>query len=375
MNNIGKDLMLGLYIHLPITIRIPLLKIFRFFRGLIRCVYNKEERRKYELNIKWRKRKINLGPENSSKRFYIARRISEAEGHYSMFNTFLGHCLFAKQHNYIPVIDMQNYFSPTWQSKERQGKDNAWEYYYEQPGGYSLIDVAGSQNLLLSNGIKPPKLPNLGLIYYNKAEIEKWHKIYCEYIHLLPEIQKFIEDKIIEFGLQKRNVLAVSLRRGIEWGNTINYQAFSSYPEHPPLEATISKTKELMALWGCEFIFLVIDDQEGLEIYMREFGNKLLYLERPRPVYFKNNIPLPYEEMRLSQTEYAVKTQELIFRRELKFMTEINIIAKCQCIMCAKTSANASAFIINGGKFKHTYVFGIDNTIEDYFAMNERSSI
>lgn len=375
MNNIGKELMLGLYIHLPIAIRIPLLKIFRFFRRQVRCVYNKEERRKYKLNIKWRKRKICLGSENPTKQFYIARRISEAEGHYSMFNTFLGHCLFAKQHSYIPVIDMQNYFSPIWQSKERQGKDNAWEYYYEQPGGYSLVDITKSKHLLLSNGINAPKLPNLGLIYYNEEEIEKWHSIYCEYIHLLPEIRKFIEDKIIEFDLQKRNVLAVSLRRGIEWGHATNDKAYSSYQEHPSLKDTISKTKELMAHWECDFVFLVIDDQEGLEIYKKEFGNKLLYIERVRPAYFRNSLPLTLEVIRLFQTEFPVNTQEEIFSRELKFVTEINIMAKCQCIICARTSANTSAFIINGGKFKHTYVFGIDNTIEDYFAMNERSSI
>jgi len=326
-------------------------------------ITQKNERKKilktYKDRIKWREKKTSYGNENKDKKFFIIRRVSQAEGHFSMINTFLGHLEKADRKDYIPVVDMQNYYSPIWQAENRKNKENAWEYFYEQPCGYTLDDIANSKNIVLSHGFYPNNSPSYNNIISNKNHIDKWNNLYVKYIKLNSRTSMYIEEFIKFYQIETRRVLAVSIRRGIEWGHMINYPAFSCYSQHPSLENVIFKTKELLELWNCDYIFLSIDDQEGLEIYKKTFGDRLLYIERERSVYFRNGRTLTVEERReiINNNAFNPRTQENIYDREVKFLSEIHIISRCKCIICANTSANATAFIINGNKYENTFVF------------------
>jgi len=316
-------------------------------------IVNEEYRNDVLLPIKLRERKTSFGKENKDKTFYIIRRSTKyQEGHYSILSFFLGHLMIAEKRGLIPVIDMKNYYFDLWQAEIDRGKENAWEYFYNQPSTYSLNDIKDSKNIILCNGIQDKlfRQPNFS---FSKDEIQMWNRIYMKYIKLNDYSNKFLLQKIQELGVEEHRVLAVSLRRGIEWGAIVNCSLFRGYPKHLPINEAICKVKEYMREWNYDFIFLVIDDQEGLELFKQTFKDKLLFLEKDRFEFFRDQVAIPEKEMpRILKS----KQETNIFERELNFLTEVNIMAKCSSIICARTTANVFAFIINGNKFENIQI-------------------
>jgi len=49
---------------------------------------------------------------------------------------------------YIPVVDMKHYTNQYFKDG-RTFKDNAWEYFFEQPCGYTLEDIENSLNCVV----------------------------------------------------------------------------------------------------------------------------------------------------------------------------------------------------------------------------------
>ena len=101
---------------------------------------------------KWRERRVSYGKENPDKTFYVIRRASCKVGLFSHVMTNMGLVKYALDRGYIPVIDMQN-TKNTYLEPDQVGKVNAWEFYFEQPCGYSLRDIKKSKNVILSNGL------------------------------------------------------------------------------------------------------------------------------------------------------------------------------------------------------------------------------
>jgi hypothetical protein len=362
--NINIEKLKDYIFQLPRIVIIFLKLLYKSYRICISTIlfifnrkYRKSKVKHYKDLIKWREKRISYGEENKDKTFFIIRRISEIEGHCSMVNTVLGHLLRAEKKDYIPIVDMKNYPSMVWQASEKRGLENAWEYFYEQPGGYYLEEINNSKNIVLCGGIGPKKKPNSKRIYFDEKQIRMWNNLYNNYIKFNDETIRYFEKMLKIYNIENNRVLAVSIRRGIEWGHIVNHEWFSSYPKHPYLGDVINKAEELLKLWECDYLFLAIDDQEGLEIFKKKFGDKLLFIERERWVYFKNGNALALEERHhIVRNDFKPRCQENIYNRELNFLTEVFILSRCDCILCSRTTANATAFIMNGGKYKHKYI-------------------
>ena len=57
---------------------------------------------------------------------------------------------------------------------------------------------------------------------------------------------------------------------------------FANHPIMPRVEEILLVTKEYMKKWNCTKIFLSTQYQESLELFVKEFGENVIYLERER---------------------------------------------------------------------------------------------
>ena len=98
------------------------------------------------MNISAKKSKYIKKIENKLKRdivdskYLVIKRESKNAplGLFGYYITNLGWIEYALRKNMIPVIDMQNYQN-SFHSTEEVGYVNAWEYFFEQPGGVELM--------------------------------------------------------------------------------------------------------------------------------------------------------------------------------------------------------------------------------------------
>lgn len=314
--------------------------------------------RKYKYLLKGIKRdkrtdpkKFRFGKENSDKTFYVARRFSEVEGHCSMVMTMLGHFYLAERMGMIPVVDMKNYYSQLWQDESKRGKENSWEYFYEQPAGFTMEDISKSKNVFLSDGVHSRKAPNYRTTFDKKDDIVFWNEIYKKYVRLNPTAKDIVEREIEQAGIQSKKVLAVAVRRGIEWGHKVKDEGFACHCDVPDLEEIIEKTKEMKKQWKCDKVFLTIDDCEGLELFKREFKEDLLYIERDRWKYFENGIPNPNAEK-----DFVGKESK--FEKEIKYLSELFIISQCESFIGTRSSTSLGAMVIKGSVFENSLIYG-----------------
>lgn len=323
--------------------------MLRKFKWYIKGVIDKRQKIKYEQIKKSSPAIMHYGKSNPSEWMYVARKFSEVEGHGSMTITMLGHCALAEKLGMKPVIDMQNYYSRIWQRESKKGKENAWEYFYEQPCGYSLSDAYQSKNVLLSDGLNAYFYPSYRRTFDSEQEIVYWNRIYKTYIKLNPKTEKRVQELHSEIPFSKHSLLAVSVRRGIEWGHKIGNPGFAWHVDVPDLTDIIEKTKELKYQWNCDGILLVIDDVEGVEEFTDSFPNEVYYLSRNRLRYFTNGIPNPDAETFFIRDD--------IYETEVKYLAELLAISKCSCFIGTKSTTSLLSMIVKGKIFENMYLF------------------
>ncbi|MBR0290229.1 MAG: hypothetical protein IJQ82_14740, partial [Selenomonadaceae bacterium] len=78
----------------------------------------------------------------------IIRRLPDTTGLLARYRMVMGHVRYALSKGWLPVVDMQNYANP-YLAPEKLGKENSWEYYFEQPLRIGLEEAYNGENVVL----------------------------------------------------------------------------------------------------------------------------------------------------------------------------------------------------------------------------------
>ena len=137
---------------------------------------------------KWREKKVSWGGGNPDKIFFVVRRATSKVGLFSYVMTNMGLVRYALEQGYIPVIDMQSN-SNTYLEESQVGKENAWEFYFEQPCGYSMDDIRKSKNIILSNGmINEKNVYPKSEVAWDEQKYVEWKVFFSRYFHVRKDI-------------------------------------------------------------------------------------------------------------------------------------------------------------------------------------------
>ena len=89
------------------------------------------------------------GNKNPNKIFYVIRR-SPGAGLFSNLTYVLNHLVVANKHNFIPVVDMENYPTIYNEKNKVNGTKNSWLYYFKPVSKYKLSEIYQSFNVIIS---------------------------------------------------------------------------------------------------------------------------------------------------------------------------------------------------------------------------------
>lgn len=166
------------------------------------------------MEIDWSEHYVKQG-NPAAPTYYIIRRRDPSVGLFSNYAVFAGHIKYALQHGYIPVVDMQNYPN-SYLPPELLGKENAWEYYFEQPFRIGLKQAYSGENVLLGSGDPGefPGSPSNFQFYNNKNGILTEWRMFVKLglLKIKPQIQKDIDDAYNKLFAPTDRVLGVLLR-------------------------------------------------------------------------------------------------------------------------------------------------------------------
>lgn len=222
------------------------------------------------------------GKDYPDKTFYVIRR-PNMWGLMSILTVFIEHISYARRRGWIPVVDMENVSNLYLQEDFISTGINPWEWYFEQPMGYSLKDIAHAKNIVLSNLYLYTSAENAYPIDYktlvNEKKHEKWRKLAREYYRITPDtmalIDKVYHDVFVSVGAEK--VLGVYCR-GTDY---IDLKP-SGHPVQPTKEQVIKKAEDLMEKHHLNFCYLVTEDNRVLSGFREHFGERLLTIDALR---------------------------------------------------------------------------------------------
>ncbi len=294
--------------------------------------------------FKWRSRKVSYGNENPDKTFFVIRRATCKVGLFSYVMTNMGQVEYAIRKGYIPVIDMQNNKN-TYLTDEQVGKINAWEFFFRQPGGYSLEDIKKSKNIILNNAIisEQNEYPT-EVITRDEEDLKRWHKVFAQYLKVNEDIEKDINEQY-DTMFEGKRVLGV-LSRGTDY---ISVRP-KNHPVQPDVGEMIIKVQDVAEEKSCDYIYMATEDEAVYQEFKKAFGNRLKTTKARR----------------VSQTgtkninDVLNGEAEDLFRQGKEYLGNILLLAKCNCLVAGSAGGTYGALLMSKGyEYRYIYDLGV----------------
>ena len=286
--------------------------------------------------------KINLhsfGNLNKNKIFYVIRR-SPGAGLFSNVIYVLNHLKIANQHNFIPFVDMKNFFTIYNENNKVNKTLNAWEYYFSQVSNYSIDEIYKSKKVIITNNnFYKDFSHNISNKDYRKLA-SKFFKINKKFI--------FYANKFIKNNFEKKTL-------GIHYRGT-SYKTSANHPFPATKKQILKYCEILIKKYDYKKIFLCTEDKYIFEELKKKFKEKICFLKNSYRSYHDD----AFKKNERKNHRYNLGKEILI---------EALILSKCQGFLHAKTNVSEFVkFIDNKKKIKYFYLDNGINSSNEFIA-------
>ena len=320
----------SLYRKIPENIR------YKYFSPIISPVMEKY------LSFKWREKRTCNGPENPDKTFYVIR-YRFMGGIFGLMGYYIPQIQYALEKGLIPIIDLQNMLN-MYLEDDKFGKENAWEYFFEQPYGFTLKDIEHSKNVILGNaGRISTKKQNLSRIIFDTEEMKRWHNIFSKNIRANDIVKKYCNEQYSKLISDNDVVLGV-LSRGTDYINNKPH----NHPVQPLPEQIIQKSSEFMQKYGCNKVFLATENKRIWDAFHTEFGDKLI----------TNDHKLFEDTGKTYLPDVKLERENGKYLAGLEYLATINILSRCPYLVAGNCGGSQAAMYITEG-YKDCYIFDL----------------
>lgn len=299
--------------------------------------------------FKYRERKICNGNDFSDKTFYVIRIVGIAPL-MQYVHTVLSHLLYVEERGMIPVIDMTNVDNPYRTESMCETTDNVWEYYFLQPGGFSLDDIRNAKNVVLSTiGIKEER-PSEYVFALNKGKIAQYRMIMQKYIKINYNVKSHIEQQKEQIGFDGQDVIGIHMR-GTDY--------FGLKPKdhniQPNVDMIIAKLKEKVIEWDTKDLYVCTEDEDMLQELINGVNIDIKYTKCKRISHYstKNGDILK----QFDKNEQATKDK---YMNGLEYLTDILLLSECKYLISgAGLMGTCMAMLFKDTPYSDLYIFDL----------------
>lgn len=292
------------------------------------------------------------GNKNPDKIFLVLELERRAVGLWAVTFQVLGAIKYARENGMIPIIDFKNHFLRIFQSTNKRYKENAWEYYFQQPEpGLTLEEVYESKNVIHCDEFGWCNPVWYDLLPANAEVVNKWNQIIQKELHLKQQNLEYVEEIYQRSMASKSAILGVSLRAEFVREKLGGGELVLEHPIQLELYETINMIKKYMEMWKCSWLFLVVDDKFWFDEIKREFGEKCLYVNRIRQQYFNKANEITDTIQRVRKVyEYGLE------QNNIEYICETYLLARCNSLLAGNCGCSRMAYFLNNNQYEHVEI-------------------
>jgi hypothetical protein len=282
---------------------------------------------------------VSFGKLNTDKQLYLVRCPQETMGLFGVYNYVVQHLKKADKIGAVPVIDWQYYPNSSLLDDDAVGRENAWEYYFEQPVNISVKECYKSKNVIMSNGVGMESLSETR----QYDELQESHRVIEKYIKLNSKNSEYIENEYNKLGMYNGRVLGVLCR-----GTDFTQSKPKAHSICPTVQETISKIEEKDKEWGSfDKIFLATEDDYIFNEMKKFYGDRLIYCQEHRV----NNTQGKWLNELYDSKNYKGKREQM-----QEYLASIYLLAKCDALIAPNVGGALGAMRIKGS-YENSYIF------------------
>ena len=282
------------------------------------------------------------------------------------------------QRGYIPILDIEYIYS----FRQGQiGEYNIWDECFEQPvsareaATQPYVLAAGSLFTYSNDPVVCMELNHDAadhFIHVRKDHFREYYAKANEYVQPIWTIRKDLLDEFDEELWNKvrdHRVLGVFLRenfsKDVSYKVEADAEVYSRHPLLPGVKETIEIIKNQLSSWNYDYIFLSTMYADSVELFRKEFGDKVICVERERI----NTDDTPGTNFSMGEKEeYDAFKSNLPYYRNLvrTYLKEIIALSRCDYLLGGASSGMAAALVMNGGKYQDIYILEDERNIKRY---------
>ena len=290
------------------------------------------------------------------KQFYIIGIPRKTTGLMAIVLNSLCYIICSLNDGFIPVIDMKHYINQYFKDN-RIYKDNSWEYYFEQPFGYTLNDIDENCDVTISrtgddlDDIKPPTVMDLPLEmndYKQCNKLQKYKDSFKKYIKFNSETKKYLEEKYQSITGGEENILGVFAR-----GTDYKIRKTVDHPVQPNNIQIINKIKTVLKKYPeIKKIYLATEDLDIYNKLKSEFKDMIIDNGQYR-ISYKNK-----ENKYKFLSQVTTERENHNYNLGLEYLTSLYILSKCKYFIGGRTAGSMGVYYMSKG-FKYSYWFNL----------------
>ncbi len=279
--------------------------------------------------------------------YYIIRRIADTTGLLTRYRMIMGHVRYALSKGWIPVVDMQNYPNPNL-DPEKVEKENAWEYYFEQPLRIGLEQAYNGENVILSDAdcVKPYPAHSLKMLEKRSDALTEWRMLVkLGMFRVKPELMQEVTATWQNLFSREDRVLGVILR-----GTDYVARKIKGRPIPPPVDFAKSIVNEKLKEWQCNKFFLATEDKKIVDSFQATFGYRCVTSDRAYVEY--NSVKDKWVSI------CRIERENDYYLQGKEYLTQILLASMCNSLVATRSSGTTAALFMNEN-FEHTYIFNL----------------
>jgi hypothetical protein len=295
--------------------------------------------------LRKKENKKTFGNENADKIFYIIGFPRNKDGLLFIILCNLSHIAYSLNKGYIPIVDLQNYDNQYLDSGTLY-KENSWEYYFDQPMGFTMDSINKSRNIIISNKLQ---MPNLDYkidfyIFNNQDRLLYFRNVFKSYIKFNNTTTEYLSNELNFIMADKKKVLGVLCR-----GTDYLLKKPAGHPRQPEPAEVIDRARQVMKDFNCSHIYLATEDMDIYDLFKQNFSDKLLTNNQKR--YRSKDLEnIDF----ISQIEGGRKRDKYLLG--LEYLSSLNILSKCSCFIGGRTAGTVGVYLMTDG-FEYDYVW------------------